>query len=361
MPKVDFVVGLGYGDEGKGKTVNYLSDSDTLVVRASAGSNCGHTVVEGEQKHIFHSIGAGTFKGAATYLGPKYRLNPITFLKEYEKLGRPKVFVDLRCRWVTPFDVFINQAIERARGNNRHGSCGTGIGECVERLTYFEDFKVTENLNKIKVIEEEWLPERLYQLELEDVDTSILKEASERFIQDAQEVLDLVDLSSPYRLTRYDKIVFEGNQGLFLDQNSTDFPHVTRANTGIKDGKSLLSEAQLDCEPVINYVSRIYATRHGAGPFSNEIENPGVTDDTNVTNEFQGSLKYGYLDFDRIESEVWNDSQHVDYERRLILNHCDEAVKFGLDTEEILDKMVGVTEAQTALLGYGPASFRKKP
>jgi adenylosuccinate synthase len=114
------------------------------------------------------------------------------------------------------------------------------------------------------------------------------------------------------RNLEYGKIVFEGAQGLLLDQDSPDFPHVTRSKTGLHNVASLLDDAGLkewDLETF--YVTRTYLTRHGAGPLPNATRGKpyqGVVDNTNTPNEWQGTLRYGVLDVDALGKRIVADT-----------------------------------------------------
>lgn len=135
MRDISVVIGANYGDEGKGLVTDFLSNSETLVVRFNGGAQAGHTVVTPEgQRHVFHHIGSGALRGAATLLSRFFIVNPFIFLKEVKELGfEPTVSIDPRASVTTPYDMLLNQAVERKRGEERHGSCGLGINETVTR------------------------------------------------------------------------------------------------------------------------------------------------------------------------------------------------------------------------------------
>ena len=142
MTKVSIVTGANYGDEGKGLATDMLARSSpyyyTAVVRANGGAQAGHTVVTtGGIKHVFHHIGAGTFAGAETVLGPDFVLNPIVFNDEYASLlykikTVPDVFANLESIVSTPLDAYVNTVRERMR-SNPHGSTGLGVNESILR------------------------------------------------------------------------------------------------------------------------------------------------------------------------------------------------------------------------------------
>jgi len=300
--KISSVIGLNYGDEGKGKVVDLLAHNDrALVIRSSGGANCGHTVVHNGTRHVFHSFGSATFRGIPTHCGPNFILNPTLLMAEFDellKLGvNPEISFDLRCRVTFPFDVYINQALERGRKKNRHGSCGVGLGETVQRCEEFGIVTVEDLLelldtgnisSKLMSIYNDYSQWRMRELRLFCPKDSFFLKAIERFVEDFQRMNLLFNSStaSSETLSSNDHLIFEGNQGLCLDQNSEDFPHVTRANCGIKDHLEILKENNISDLPHVYYITRCYSTRHGAGPFD-EIVNPGVVDGTNVVMNFK--------------------------------------------------------------------------
>lgn len=241
MNSYDVVIGANYGDEGKGHIVDFLSSKydRCLVVRFNSGAQAGHTVeVDVGKRHVFHSFGSGTFAGADTLLSRYFVVHPYGFLTEQEELSeighRPKVFVDENCLVTTPYDQLINQAIENKRGEDRHGSCGIGFGETIERATqgyplYVRDLSgwgMSGLHNKLYDIFKEYVPDRCAQLgiRIEEVDIH-------EWCRDAKEFYNRVTVipNSNDMIDLHRNVIFEGAQGLALDQYSDGFPHVTRS------------------------------------------------------------------------------------------------------------------------------------
>ena len=142
----DVVIGAVYGDEGKGLMTDYLAGKyikqgkSVAVVRFNGGAQAGHTVNRNGMRHVFKHFGSGTLAGADTILSRHFILNPIAFFQELEDLNaklsggiKGVIYVENDCMVTTPFDIFINQALELKRGDARHGSCGMGIGVTVGR------------------------------------------------------------------------------------------------------------------------------------------------------------------------------------------------------------------------------------
>lgn len=129
------VVGLGFGDEGKGLTTSFLCSQtkNPLVVRFNGGHQAGHTVVYKDQRHVFSNFGSGTLQGVPTYWSEFCTFYPVTFLKEFELLSSvvdPVIFINPLCPVTTPFDVEDNRVYEET---HQHGSVGVGFGATLQR------------------------------------------------------------------------------------------------------------------------------------------------------------------------------------------------------------------------------------
>jgi adenylosuccinate synthase len=221
----------------------------------------------------------------------------------------------------TPYDMYINQMFENFQGKNRHGSCGVGISETIERnlhanfqLTVKDLFDQEKLKKKLLEIRDEWLELRLGQLiqrKLTQGETGLIfsNEIFEYFLDDIQTFLFYCDVADYSHLRKWDSVIFEGAQGLLLDQGHRGFPHVTRSNTGLQNVSAIASLnniSHLD----IYYVTRCYLTRHGAGSLPNECPScpcPHFKDETNVPHEFQGNLRFAPLNIDKLNLEITAD------------------------------------------------------
>ena len=331
MNRLQAVIGANYGDEGKGVITDYLSDARTLVVRYNGGSQAGHTVtLPLGFDHSFHHFGAGTFRSSETLLTRDFICNPITFLREHHiiKSWEPRVVVDSNAMVTTPFDMMINQAVERKRGASRHGSCGLGINETVTRhlhirsVSGFPPFKIAfgdldkpDLHDRLREIQNEYVPRRCEELGIPQLD--VPAGLTLRFLQDVVAMLRLTRTVNDveHLKTHKDKIVFEGAQGLGLDEIRGIFPHVTRSRPGLLNITKLLVEAQLNSELLdAYYITRSYMTRHGAGPLEFETCSGFRVHDWNgrehnETNPHQGVFRYGLLDPYIIAKRIFEDLQ----------------------------------------------------
>jgi adenylosuccinate synthase len=329
MKQADVVIGANFGDEGKGLFTDYAAaryGRDGLVVRFNGGAQAGHTVTTPEgQRHVFSHFGSGTLAGAATYLSRFFVCNPLLFGKELHRLREqqmaPLVYVDSQCPLTTPYDMMVNQIVEESRGGARHGSCGVGFGETLERTEKSSlrlrvgnaadsDF-VARTLRTIRA---RWLPQRLAALGV----ATVSEQWQRRLAND--EIIDgyLLALQNFYAntivcddgiLQKQQAIVFEGAQGLLLDQDRGFFPHVTRSHTGVRNVLALAGTTGID-RLNITYATRSYLTRHGAGPLPAELTSKpyaAIEDSTNIPNDFQGALRFAYLDADVLASAIATD------------------------------------------------------
>jgi adenylosuccinate synthase len=319
------VIGSSWGDECKGAIADYLCarEDARMVVRFNGGAQAGHTVVTPKgRRHVFHHFGAGTLYGAQTYLSEDFICNPILFCQELEILKdcNPLVSVDQRCYVTTPYDMIINQMLERKRGLLRHGSCGLGINETIVRCEAYEKLTVGQLSDKVKRreifdrIRFISTPARMQSLGLEPDSTFAMLIKSEKLASDFDSAVDVflanTYIAGPELLASFKTIVFEGAQGLALDQNNTrDFPYLTHSNTGLQNVVKLCEAARVT-ELFPHYVTRCYSTRHGAGPFPGEIAGLpyiDIEDDTNVTGQYQGALRFAPLHIESLSERIKKD------------------------------------------------------
>lgn len=336
--KIKVVIGANFGDEGKGLMTDYFCNqfgmfNPILNVRFNGGAQAGHTVVTPEgRRHVFSHFGSGSFNpNVATYLSSEFIVNPILFRREYEELvrlgARPLVYMHPRCLLTIPQDMMVNQIVERFRGAERHGSCGVGIFETLFRSKTDGSVFLDTALDGQTIVRltdrdySDWHLDKLGVSSMSDKDKGLLsnQNIAARYCEDVRFLKEHVILMDEEVYNRFDYIVFEGAQGLMLDQNNMDyFPHLTPSNTGAQNvadnlKKSGFGFTTADIE--ICYVSRTYCTRHGAGVLLNEVPRwrlPGVgVDKTNFHNEFQGGFRYGLLDLDRLNGYIECDSAYL--------------------------------------------------
>lgn len=318
MKHIKVVLGANFGDEGKGMTARYftregLKNGSVLNVLFNGGVQRGHTAAG----HVFHCFGSGALDGAVTYYTPSFMVNPIGWNIETNELGFcPQLIINPLSRVTTPFDIAINQAIEKKRNKNRHGSCGMGILETrlrSEKLPiHMKDLRDEFELyKKLKYIENEYYPKRCEELGVEVEKISFDDFMTSAYIMQTKgsNVVINTDIKTP--LHAFNTTVYEGGQGLLLSEDNMDyFPHLTPSFTGSQVISREIDKSGIkDVE--VCYVTRSYMTRHGAGRFDTECDksdiNPFIIDKTNMPNDYQGSLRFGYINVGGLKNRIKRD------------------------------------------------------
>lgn len=313
------VIGKNFGDEGKGFTCSRLASSlkKSLIIKHNGGGQAGHTVEdpEGKWRFIHHQIGAGAEYHVPTLFSDSFMPDLFQLGKEVkdftELFGfQPILYSEKNARITTIDDVLLNMGAEVARGKNRHGSCGMGIEECVQRnaagygITVKELATMTKQdlLHRLKQIRKEYTERRAKILGIYPsnpyFEMLYNKTVLENFVEEVKvnvNLLTLVDADRKW-LEKYQNLIFETGQGLLLDQDYEAYaPHLTSSKTGIHNSVVFLEKRGLFLDEAI-YVTRPYVTRHGNGPLPCEVdpsELPGVGEDmTNQPNEWQGTIRY---------------------------------------------------------------------
>lgn len=324
------VIGLGYGDEGKGLVTDYCSSQfpDTLTIRFNGGQQAGHTVcLPGGRRHVFSSFGAGTWRGAATYWSAYCTVSPGALLNEYQALRqlklKPVLYLDRHCPVTTHYDVLFNRLLENQRGEGRHGSCGMGFGQTIARNEDGLCFSVSELLDGTQAAPKLLEIRRYYirEAEKQQLDfTGFDHEAEDlRFLNYITACRNLLNktlfltteqeiFSNKHSWQQY---VFEGAQGVLLDMDYGHFPHVTRSHTSSKNALAMISRNGAAFGKVsIFYVSRVYQTRHGEGPMNAtqvQLHLKNNEQETNVFNAYQGNFKVAPLDTGALKRAIAHD------------------------------------------------------
>jgi adenylosuccinate synthase len=322
MKRAIITVGLGFGDEGKGATVDFLArhlDAD-LVVRYCGGSQAGHNVqLPDGRRHTFSQFGAGTLATASapprTYLGANVIIDPLALVREgrhLTELGVPDptrlLTIHPRCLVATPWLQTLNRLRELSRGAARHGSCGQGIGEARWYwLKYGEDAVFAADLRHLDRLRHKLeLQRQLTLLELQEFIDRINADALHEFDlweQSAEAVAwDLHqalpdDLVIDAAVPAYRTAIFEGAQGVLLDEYRGFHPYTTWNTVTPHHAWELVHAMDVEAVAVLG-ITRAYTTRHGEGPFptfSTELT-IRLEDAGNPWNRWQGSLRCGWLD-----------------------------------------------------------------
>jgi len=321
--KAWIVLGLGFGDEGKGSVTDFLTrkhDAKT-VVRYSGGAQCGHNVCLADGRHhTFAQFGSGSFvPGVVTFLSRHMLVNPGALLNEGEhlqSLGLSDIFqrmvVDRDALVTNPFQVAANRIREISRGDGRHGSCGMGIGETrADALAGHEIFvRDLENPQVLsRKLEESRVRKRAEVRELVDFgtcsdalaatwtticDPGVVRKIVERYGQFIHSGVRIRDEGYLRDRMAQAPAVFEGAQGVLLDQDHGFQPYTTWSDTTFNQADTILKGCGVDVVRV--GVIRAYATRHGAGPLPTEDPELVLEDEHNGYGDWQREFRVGHFD-----------------------------------------------------------------
>lgn len=284
MAKNVVVLGTQWGDEGKGKVVDLLTDQADFVVRYQGGHNAGHTLVIGDETTVLHLIPSGILReDVQCVIGNGVVLSPEALLQEMQMLearGVPvkqRLMISEACPLILPFHIALDQARERARGDKAIGTTGRGIGPAYEDkvsrrgLRVGDLFKPDEFSAKLKEVVgyHNFFLTEYYKVEAVDYD---------QVLQDALAVADLlkamvVDVTELLDNARQNgkAIMFEGAQGTLLDIDHGTYPYVTSSNTTVGGVATGAGFGPLHLDYVLGIV-KAYTTRVGGGPFPTELE-----------------------------------------------------------------------------------------
>ena len=339
------VIGKNFGDEGKGYTCSRLASSlkKSLIIKHNGGGQAGHTVEdpEGKWRFIHHQIGAGAEYHVPTLFADSFMPDLFQLGKEVKEFMelfgfQPILYSEKNARITTIDDVLLNMGVEFARGKNRHGSCGMGIEECVQRnaagygITVEElaTWSKQELLDRLKQIRKEYTGKRakILGIQAQNPYYEMLNNETvlENFVEEVKENVKLLRLVNAVRkwLEHFQHLIFETGQGLLLDQDYEAYaPHLTSSKTGIHNPAIFLEKRGLSLDEAI-YVTRPYVTRHGNGPLPCEVkrsELPGVGEDlTNHPNAWQGTLRYAkHESLEAFFAPVLRDRDSVNYVERI--------------------------------------------
>ena len=321
------VIGAGFGDEGKGMVVSSLCQQhpDALVVRFCGGQQAGHHVVMPDGvSHVFSNFGSGTLQGNPTYWSSYCTVDPIGIINELDILlskgVHPTLFLNEMCPVTTPYEKHFNQKHEKL---TNHGSCGVGVGQTIQRQEDHHSIRVMDLLYpsvlkiKIKLLKQYYLD--AFVSDARDINIPQFLDYCLMLVKDGH--IKIIQNRPHYNI-----LIFEGSQGLLLDQNYGFFPHVTRANTGTTN---ILKHLEGWVEPLNIYlVTRAYQTRHGNGPMINnsdyEIVNPH---EQQIKGGWQGEFRTAVLDLDLLKYAIHSDCLIKQRKNVLLVITCLDLVK----------------------------------
>ncbi|GAB1261683.1 adenylosuccinate synthase [Aurantivibrio plasticivorans] len=283
MGKNVVVLGTQWGDEGKGKVVDLLTEQVSWVVRFQGGHNAGHTLVIDGKKTVLHLIPSGILRdnvtcliGNGVVLSPEALLSEIAGLEANDIPVRERLRLSPACPLILPYHVALDQAREAALGSGKIGTTGRGIGPAYEDKVARRGLRLGDLLNpekfaaKLKTVLEHhnFMLTEYYKTDAVDYDT-VLKDALEWGKQLTPMVADVVSILHGAR-ERNEDIMFEGAQGSLLDIDHGTYPFVTSSNTTAGGTATGSGFGPLYLDYVLG-ITKAYTTRVGSGPFPTEL------------------------------------------------------------------------------------------
>ncbi len=270
------VIGLQWGDEGKGKIVDYLSENFDLVTRYQGGNNAGHTVIVENITYKLNLIPSGVIRGKVCFLGQGIVLDPDHFIQEYkkitEKITDPRIYLSSNIPLILNYHKQLDRINESIlTGESKIGTTSKGIGPAYQDKVGRKSIKLydltnphslKEKLSSIKKFYDPIL--KTFDEDLIDIDKN-LELLNNFFIQVKNLIVDNNVIKKDYFNK---KILFEGAQGALLDLDHGSYPFVTSSNT-ISSNISIGSGLQVNYETI--GIFKAYATRVGNGPFPSEL------------------------------------------------------------------------------------------
>lgn len=349
MYNIEYVCGLGYGDEGKGRIAAYVATKydtdDTISVLCSGSSQRGHTMVdENGVRHVFHHFGCATMYGYHNYIDKRFYSNPMMFRMEWEELESkgitPIVYLNKQSHLVLPYHMLADQCyveVRRASDDVVDSSCGCGVWQsvCYDMFNdgqYYIDIQTLMNRDKFDICAKYFRDlEKFVDVIVRDADGDADSEIFykywklinddnlwENYWEDLNFMIEhctLVDTIDDVKNAGYNNYIIELSQGLLLDRVYATDIHVTSCATAPSAYKEFVNHFGRNiCNVSLNFVTRWYLTRHGHNvdsylkTMNHSLEFLGINSDnvneTNVHNEWQGNFNYGFLSLTRIRSLI---------------------------------------------------------
>lgn len=315
MP-VKIIIGAQWGDEGKGKIIDYLSSTSDLVVRFHGGNNAGHTIINSQGKFALHLIPSGIFNNKTKCLitnGVVIDVNVLVDeIKMLEKIGinlNNKLFISPRAHLIMPYHKILDKLYEEAKGKSKTGTTGRGIGPVYADKVSYNGIRVGDLFDK-----------KIFSKKLETqllVKNKIIKALGEKELSlksIENEYLNLFKFFKKYVSETYTiinksieenkKILLEGAQGMFLDNDFGTYPFVTASSIVSGNATSGAGISPKKIDEIIG-ITKAYTTRVGSGPFPTELNNKIGEKLRTVGNEYGATTgrerRCGWLDLELIK------------------------------------------------------------
>ena len=276
------IVGAQWGDEGKGKIVDFLTEKTDIVVRAQGGNNAGHTVIHDGKKYVLHLIPSGIlWPEKNCVIGNGVVIDPVSLLEEFDKLDGQGILISPdnlaisnRAHLTLPYHRILDSFRESGLGGKKIGTTGRGIGPTYVDKSERSGLRMSDLFNQKKLVEkiESKVQKANSLLEGSDVEPLVTNQIVEELNSAATRLKPFICETTTYlheRIAEGKSLLFEGAQGTYLDIDHGTYPFVTSSNTtagGACTGSGV-SPRNIDN---VTCVAKAYTTRVGSGPFITE-------------------------------------------------------------------------------------------
>lgn len=324
--------------------IEKLRKESAIVIRFSGGPQVGHNVDHNNIHHCFSNFGSGTLLNIPTYWSEFCLVDPFTAILERDVLKskgvEPKIIYSPLCELITPFDVWYQWGNIQ---NREHGTVGVGIKSALDRIKNGYHLTITDAKNIIVLREKvKSIQTNYYKMSgLVKKDFSI-----DKYVEGVYDYVNSIELKTPEQLMKkneYYHKIFEGSQGILLDQTHGVMPWCTPSNTISKNAIELLrrmgyinNSYPLDIN--IYYVCRPYITRHGPGPLLSSSNILEVEDENNTYNEYQKSFRSFEFDINLLKHSISIDKLYNSDLKNSIIRHI--VFSHGSELDENLELQI---------------------
>lgn len=277
---VTLVIGTQWGDEGKGKVVDYYSKDADYVVRFQGGNNAGHTIKVGADVYKLHIVPSGVIQGKTGIIGNGVVIDPEVLIKEIDELTekgkKPKLLISDRANIIMPYHKILDGAEEESLGNNKIGTTKRGIGPCysdkaarngIRAIDLTRKDTLQRLLNRILPIKQKLYD--IYDIKTK-LDTKEILETYSAYGERLKEYITTTHIELNNAIQKKKNILLEGAQGTMLDVDFGTYPYTTSSNT-IAGGSTIGAGIRPGCVDEIIGITKAYTTRVGEGPFPTEL------------------------------------------------------------------------------------------
>lgn len=318
--RVDVLLGLQWGDEGKGKIVDVLCPQYDLIARFQGGPNAGHTLEFDGKKYVLNTIPSGVFNDKTLNLiGNGVVIDPVIFKKEIDKLrengydpiAKGKLVIAKKAHLILPTHRLLDAASESRMGNSKIGSTLKGIGPTYQDKIGRSGLRVGDTLlPDFKEKYDTLIAKHLEILSHYDVDTNFT-EYEQQWFEGIELLKSMQQVDSEHLVNRYladgKKVLAEGAQGTLLDIDFGSYPYVTSSNTTTAGACTGLGVAPSKIGDVIG-IFKAYCTRVGGGPFPTELDNEVGEELRRIGHEFGATTgrprRCGWIDLPALKYAI---------------------------------------------------------